>query len=332
METPQGISALLVCESCAGYREQDNSGDFSKKLVKFVFLLGLLAVVASVPLAPKAFAQAHSTISCPSGHGYWDVLSVMMMDPELASNYHMEGITNGRPSAYIYTRWDEAQSKIYYTKNPQGNPWDINLYDSSYVYQWVTELGEWDGVNHWNDPKSCKKFNSGSQSSRADFSMRWAARCAVPGGENSSLWNPPAAQPVNTAYFTYVDGDQQGSSRNLNWSLMELKAPSTMSITDHRAYPPKSFSITTLPLNYTYSCSVAGNANSCHFLEVFEYGVDTNVNPIDRVKHTYGWVRWRYYVNLTNGNPKVAANWVLKNTSMTNHLMLGQVSPRFECF
>ena len=331
MEIHQGISALLVCESCAGYREQDSSAKFLRKLGQYVVIL-MVALAVSASLAPSAFAQIHSTISCPSGHGYWDVLSVMMMDPGLASNYHMEGFNNGLPSAYIYTRWDEAQSKIYYTKNPQGNPWDINLYDSSYVYQWVTELGEWNGVNHWNDPKSCKKFNSGGQTSRSDFSMRWAARCAVPGGENSSFWNPPSAQPSNTNYLTYVDGDQQGSFRNLNWSLMELKAPGTMSITDHRAYPPKSFSVLTVPLDYTYSCSVGGNVNSCKFREVFEYAVDASENPVDRVKHTYGWVRWRYYVNSTGGNANAAAYWVLKNTSTTNHLMLGQVSPRFECF
>lgn len=332
MEIHQGIPALLVCESCAGCREQDNSRDFFQKLVKWVFLAGLLALAAGMPFAPSAFAQIHSTISCPSGHGYWDVLSVMMMDPGLASNYHMEGFKNGLPSAYIYTRWDEAQSKILYTKNPQGNPWDINLYDSSFVYQWVTELGQWNGVNHWNDPRSCKKFNSGSQTSRSDLSMRWAARCAVPGGENSAFWNPPTPLPNNTTYLTYVDGALQSPARNLGWSLMELKSPGTLAITDHRAWPARSFSITTLPLDYTYSCSVGGNVNSCHFREVFEYGFDPNVNPVDRVKHTYGWVRWRYYVNSTNGNPNVAANWVLNNWSTTDHLMLGQVSPNFQCF
>ena len=132
-----------------------------KKCV-YALVLGLLAFCA--PLAPRAFGQIQSTTSCQAGHGYWDVLSVMMMDPGLASNYHMEGLTsNGSPSAYIYTMWDQAGSKVYYTKNPQGNPWDINLYDSNYIYQWVTELGTYKGVNHWNDPSSCKKFNNGSQ-------------------------------------------------------------------------------------------------------------------------------------------------------------------------
>ena len=32
------------------------------------------------------------------------------------------------------------------------------------------------------------------------------------------------------------------------------------------------------------------------------------VNPVDNIKHSYGWVRWRYYVNSTAGNPNVPAN------------------------
>jgi hypothetical protein len=257
----------------------------------------------------------------------------MMMDPGLAVSYHMEGITNGLPSSYIYTLWDPTQTKVYYVKNPQGNPWDINLYDSNYIYQWVTELDEWDGVNHWNDPTSCKKFNNGSQHQEADLSMRWAARCAAPGGENSSFWNPPPpAQANNTNYYTYVDQVLQSRAQNLNYSQLHVKQTGTFTITDHRANPPKQFSITTLPLQYTYSCSVSQNINSCQFREVFDYGLDTTVNPVDNIKHSYGWVRWQYYTNATGGNPKDRAKWVLTNSSTSDQLMPGQVSLNFQCF
>jgi hypothetical protein len=300
---------------------------------RFAVGFGLLAVATCLPLATSAFAQIQSTISCPAGHGYWDVLSVMMMDPGLASGYHMEGITNGVPSSYVYTIWDESQGKVYYVKNPQGNPWDINLYDSNYIYQWVTELDNWNGVNHWNDPTSCRKLNNGSQNSTADFSMRWAARCAAPGGANSSIWNPPP--PIlsnNTNYFTYVEQVLQSHAQDLNYAWLKVQVPGKMTITDHRANPPESFSITILPLQYTYSCSVSGKVESCQSREVFDYGVDTDVNPVDRVKHSYGWVRWRYYINSTKGNPKVAADWVLANTSTSNQLMPGQVNINFQCF
>lgn len=296
------------------------------------YALVFLALAVCSWLASSAFGQIQSTTSCPAGRGYWDVLSVMMMDSGLAANYHMEGISRHLPSSYIYTLWDQNQSKIYYVKNPQGNPWDVNLYDSNFIYQWVTELGTWNGVNHWNDPTSCRKFNSGSQSGSADLSMRWAARCAAPGGTNSSFWNPPpSVQPNNTNYYTYVDQEMQNPAQNLGYSLLELRPTGTIWITDHRAVPPREFSATTLPLQYTYSCT-AQNVNSCQFREVFYYAVDTKLNPVDGVKHSYGWVRWRYYKNSTGGNPEVPAAWVQENISTSNHLMLGQVTPNFQCF
>ncbi len=335
MKSPRDFLALHMCEKYAiqsKKRESAKSASLAK-IFRYPLILGLLALAVSLPLATSAFGQTRQTIACPAGHGYWDILSVMMMDPGLASRYHMEGLTNGRPSAYIYTMWDPSQSKIYYTKNPQGNPWDINLYDSNFIYQWVTELDDYNGVNHWNDPRSCRKFNNGQEKSTSDYSMRWAARCAAPGGENSAFWNSkPSSSAVSTKYYTYVDQVQQTLVQNLEYSLLELKPTGTIAITDHRANPPRSFSITTVPLQYNYSCSVEGNNNSCKFREVFEYGVDTDANPVDHVKHTYGWVRWRYYINSTEGNADRDADWVLNNTSTTDHLMPGQLTPNFECF
>ena len=329
--SPFFFNAPRVCGARRPSRGQQASHQI--RIGRLAPVLGLLAVAACLLLAPGAFGQIQSTISCPSGHGYWDVLSVMMMDPGLASSYHMEGITKGLPSAYIYTLWDQSESKVYYVKNPQGNPWDINLYDSNYIYQWVTELGSWNGVSHWNDPTSCKKFNNGSQKNTSELSMRWAARCVAPGGDNSSFWNPPpAVQPYNTNYYTYVDQVLESPAQNLGYSRLEVETTGTITITDHRANPPQRFSITTLPLQYTYSCSVSRNINSCQFREVFDYGLDTTVNPVDNIKHSYGWVRWRYYTNSTAGNPKAAPVWVLANTSTSDHLMPGQVSLVFQCF
>jgi hypothetical protein len=296
-------------------------------------LLRLLAVIACFPFATIAFAQIQSTISCPAGQGYWDVLSVMMMDPGLAAGYHMEGITNGLPSSYVYTIWDPDQSKVFYVKNPQGNPWDINLYDSNFVYQWITELQEWNGVNHWNDPTSCRKFNNASQNSTADFSMRWAARCAVPGGANSDFWNPPpTTQPNNTNYYTYVSQQLQSPAQNLGYAELKLQKTETMTITDNRAYPPQKFSIMTLPLEYTYSCSVSQNERSCYSREIFYYGVDTTVNPVDHIRHSYGWVGWRLYINSNQGNINLPAEWVLSNSTTADQLVAGQVNLNFQCF
>jgi len=333
MEYPRDFCESLRPDNFGGYRQESNRDGYLARMGKYVFIFGLLAMGAVLPLAPSAFGQAQSTISCPAGHGYWDVLSVMMLDPGLASSYHMEGTIKGVTSSYVYTLWDPEQSKVFYVKNPQGNPWDINLYDSNYIYQWITELGKFNGVNHWNDPTSCRKFNNGSQNGMSDRSMRWAARCAVPGGANSAFWNgPPSIQPNNTNYYTYVGQVQEPSAQNLNYSLLEIKPPGTIEITDHRAVPPKPFSITTLPLQYTYSCTVAGNVNSCKSREVFEYGTDTDVNPVDKVKHTYGWVRWRFFINTTGGKADTAAVWVLANTTTTDQLEPGKINLNFQCF
>jgi hypothetical protein len=332
MKCPLVFFQDFVCNE-SDQREMRARSRRQNRIRRFTTAFALIAFSACISLAPGAFAQIQSTTSCPAGHGYWDILSVMMMDPGLASAYHMEGITNGLPSSYVYTLWERGENKVYYTKNPQGNPWDINLYDSNFIYQWITELQEWDGVNHWNDPTSCRKFNNGSDTNLSDRSMRWAARCATPGSPNSSFWNPPpSTQPHNTNYYTYVGQKLEPPAQNLGYSLLQITSPESISIFDHRAVPPAEFSATTLPLVYTYSCGVSGNVNSCQSREIFEYAFDSDVNPVDKVKHSYGWVRWRLYSNSKAGNPKVAAVWVLKNTTTSNHLMSGQVEPNFQCF
>jgi hypothetical protein len=231
---------------------------------------------------------------------------------------------------------------VYYVKNPQGNPWDINLYDTQtsipqqgYIYQWVTELDEYNGTNYWNDPTSCKKFNSGNGTSTADFSMRWAARCAAPGGANSSIWNGDAegtGAQYTTNYFLYLDKViQNPNGSNVLNANLQLLPTSTMDITDTRG--PKTFSITTLPLQYTYNCSVSGNINSCKSQEVFLYGLDTTVNPVDGIKHSYGWVSWALYSNATNGNVNETPVWGNPtSTTVNNYLVAGQVSINFQCF
>jgi hypothetical protein len=264
----------------------------------------------------------------------------MMMDPGLASGYHMEGYNSqGYPDAYVYTIWDQSHTKVYYVKNPQGNPWDINLYDTQpgipqqgYIYQWVTELDQYNGVNYWNDPTSCKKFNNGSGNSTSDLSMRWAARCAVPGGSNSSIWNAKSGTPYNTNYYLYLGKViQNPGGSNILYANLQLLPTSTFTITDNRG--PRTFSITTLPLQYTYNCSVSGNINSCKSAEVFQYGFDTTVNPVDGIKHSYGWVSWQLYVNSTGGNPGVTANWGSPaSTTTNNYLVAGQVPINFQCF
>jgi hypothetical protein len=289
-------------------------------------------------LLPHACAQIQSTISCPAGYGYWDVLSVMMMDPGLAPNYHMEGYnSSGNPDAYMYTTWVPSQNKVWYVKNPQGYPWDINLYDDQpsipqqgFIYQWVTEVS-------WSSDSECKKFNNGSGSQTADFSFRWAARCAAPGGANSSIWNPPPPSlPYNSNYYTISSGTIT-KQQNLGYTLLELKPTATITLYDTRTSPATSFSATDLPLQYTYSCYLQ-EVDACATREVFDYAVDTNVNPVDGQKHSYGWVQWRRYNNtayVSGKNPPNPANWVESTNpppAVHDHLVVNQVPIDFKCF
>ena len=121
----------------------------------------------------------------------------------------------------------------------------------------------------------------------------------------SGILHHPLSRATRTITLMWVRSNRV-PPQNLEYSWLELKPTGTTKITDHRANPPQRFSITTMPLHYTYSCSVLQNVNSCKFREVFQYGLDTDVNPVDRVKHSYGWIGWRYYINSTGGNPNAS--------------------------
>ncbi len=296
------------------------------KVLETLLLSSLASVVV---LASYSAAQIKSTITCQSG--YWDTLSVMMMDPGLAPNYHMEGYGPSGPNAYMYTTWDQNASKLYMVKNPAGHPWDIDLYDANYVYQWVTEVD-------WNSDSTCKKFNNGSGQSNSDYSFPWVARCGLPG--TSSIWTapPPPYSGLNTNYYTISSG-QVTKQQNLGWALLELKPTATVTLYDTRSVPTTQFTATDMPIQYTYSCYLAQNVDSCATREVFDYAVDSNVNPVDKVKHSYGWVQWRQYNNtayVKGKNPPNPANWVESTTSpppaLQDHLVAGQVPIDFKCF
>jgi hypothetical protein len=68
--------------------------------------------ISALFFSMTAFGQAPSTISCPSGSGDWDILSVMMMQPSLTSAHkHLEGTAyhynppKSPENAYVYTNW-----------------------------------------------------------------------------------------------------------------------------------------------------------------------------------------------------------------------------------
>jgi hypothetical protein len=246
--------------------------------------------------------------------------------------------SDGAPGAHMYTNWSQNDSKVWYIKHPQGNPWDINLYDSTYVYQWVTEVDKWPtptSHNYWGDPTSCKKFNNGFNSAdghNSDESFRWAARCAIPGGVKSSYWNSVRTQTpppdYNTNYYVYLDQALQKARYGLGDALVELKVFGTIAIYWGGSGSTTSWTANTVSVQYTYSCS-AQDVNTCKDREVFDYAYDNANNPHDLLKHSYGWVHWAHYTNSTN-----PANWGTAPVAETtfNHVVPGQTTPNFQCF
>lgn len=293
----------------------------------------LLASILLFLTAP-AQAQIKYTTTCPAGQ--WDVLSVSVLDPGLAGNYYMTGSLNGTQTSYVFTTWDQNANKVYYVKNPQGYPWDINLYDGNYIYQWITE-------NVWSDPYTYKKFNNGSGSSTADYSFRWAPRCGAPG--SWSVWNPPpSSQPYNSRFEIHptdtsshpnssVECTMPDTVSKLGYTLLELKSVATFTIQDYRTNPATTITASDLPLQYTWGCS-SQDVNSCSDREVFDYAVDSTPNPVDNVKHSYGWVQWRHYSNTNLG--KGSAVWSETQYSTHDQLKLktssSEGNPDFPCF
>jgi hypothetical protein len=299
--------------------------------------LTLYSAISFAILCAAAQAQIQYTITCPPGSGDWDVLSVSVLDPGLSANYHLEGSLNGTQTAYMFTTWNQSADKVYYVKNPQGYPWDINLYDGNYIYQWITE-------NVWTDPYTYKKFNNGMSGSTSDYSMRWAPRCGAPG--SWSIWNPPTSNVQNNTRFEihptdtashpnqFVECGMPDTVTNLGYTLLELKPVSSFTIQDYRTNPPTPDAIQDLPLQYTWGCS-SQDVNSCSDRELFDYGVDSGTNPVDNIKHSYGWIQWRHYSN-TNYETGKSANW--SETQYSTHYELkpnspsNEGTPAFPCF
>lgn len=287
------------------------------KEIMLPFLLRVLGIVVTLlTFASGALSQIQSTITCPAGHSYWDTLSVMIMDNGLNANYHLEGTHKDGSPAYKYTTWKQTQNKVDYVKDPKGHPWDVFLYDSNFVYHWITEAPG----SGFNDPYQFKKNNNESGSATADFSFPWVARCAAPGGDNSTLWvEPPSVNPIiNTGYELHTDPSDSCNKTGYSdskYALFELKPTATDTLYDYRTNPPTAVPVTTLPLQYTYQCT-AKDVTTCRDREVFTFAVDTDKNPVDGLKHSYGWIRWRLFTS-TDG-----VNWTEQNWSLTDRLKL----------
>jgi hypothetical protein len=211
-----------------------------------------LLVILSFPASKAALAQ--STITCSSG--MYDMVDWMTLDSDLASIYHLEGTSNP-----LYTVREPG--KFYWVKGGLGYPWDIQLYDSDYVYLWITELS-------WTVPQSYKKFTYNKN-------LPLVPRCATADNPGSTI------KVANTSYDLHTNCAQSCSvTLGLQNAINQVYGPYYRSFGGDLPGNLK-----TLVISYRYNCDV--NYQKCLDKEEFY------------LTQRYGLVQWVHYV-LANGS------------------------------
>jgi hypothetical protein len=207
----------------------------------------LLASVCLICFAlnPK-LSHAESTMNCPAGT--YDMLDWMTLDSSLRSNYHMAGNANPLYSTI-------SSGKFHWTKGANGTPWDIQLYDSKYIYLWITEYD-------WNNPHSYKKFTNNTN-------LPLTPRCAKAGFPGSVIKVP------NTSYQTYTDCTHY-TTRNLLKSNNQVWGPYKISLGGNL---PSNLNV--LVASYRYNCD--NNYSNCRDKEEYY------------LAQRYGLVQWVHY-------------------------------------
>src|SRR2546430_3212745 len=102
----------------------------NRSTMKKLLLLTFLSAMAFTVFCNLSYAQ-----TCDSNH--YDMLDWMTLDT--ATTQHLTGTSNPLYSIL------PANSDFWWIKGSSGYPWDVQYYDSTYIYQWVTELT-------WGDP------------------------------------------------------------------------------------------------------------------------------------------------------------------------------------
>jgi hypothetical protein len=203
-----------------------------------------LSVLGSMGLSVKAHAE--STMTCPSGT--YDMLDWMTLDSNLRGTYHVAG--NSNP---LYTNM--GSGKFYWTKGANGTPWDIQLFDSKYIYLWITE-------SDWTNPRTFKKFAQNTN-------LPLVPRCAKAGFPGSTIYVP------NTSYQTHTDCSHY-VTQNLLKSVNQVWGPYTVAL---GGVLPSSLQV--LVASYRYNC----NTNYANCGDKEEY----------YVAQKYGLVQWVHY-------------------------------------
>lgn len=213
----------------------------TRRFMPFVTLFVVCFFYCSIPQA-----KAESTMSCPAGT--YDMLDWMTLDSGLRGSAHLTGTANP-----LYTQL--MPNKFYWTKSSNGYPWDIQLYDSHYIYLWITEYA-------WNYPNTYKK-------SSYNTNEPLAPRCAKGGFPGSRIQVP------NTSFDIYTDCKHY-TRHNLGTGVNEVWGPYKMSF---GGKIPSNLS--TLVVSYRYNCN---NYTNCRDKE--EYYLTQQFGLVQWVHYT----------------------------------------------
>lgn len=181
----------------------------------------------------------------------YDMLQWMTMDPQLSATHHMAGTANP-----IYT--SVLPDRFFWTKTAQGFPWDIQLYDSKYIYLWVTEL-------NWSDPSTFKMFRSPTL---GDYNLPLVPRFAQGGYPGSKILISDSTYEIHSSCSSFV-------TKTLGHVLNEVWGPYQESL---GGTLPNN--LETLVISYRYSCDSA--YSHCGDKEEFH------------VARPYGLVYWQH--------------------------------------
>src|SRR5437899_2990355 len=195
-----------------------------------ILLFATTIIIISISLGYPTRSAAESTIACPSGT--YDMLDWMTLDSDLRATYHMEGTSNP-----LYTNM--MSGKFYWIKGGLGYPWDIQLYDSKYIYLWITELS-------WTVPQSYKKFTNNTN-------LPLVPRCATAG-----TTTPGSTIKVpNTNYDLHTNCSQTCSvTLGLQNGINQVWGPYYLSLGG--SLPSN---LKTLVISYRYNCNANYQCN-----------------------------------------------------------------------
>jgi len=254
--------------------------------------LAFIAVTCILWLAHPAQSSAEQTITCPSGQ--YDMLDWLTMDSDLRGSHYFTNSSNPLYTV-VYT---SGSTKFYWLKGGSGFPWDINLYDSNYVYRWVTE-------NVWGDPTTYKKAYTNTN-------HPFVARCAAAGSPGWNQVIPPTGSPFNSQYAIYdhpagTNGCHLASVNNLKYVVNEVWGPYSENFGGNIPNP-----IQTLVVAYRWGCDNNGNGTySCSNKEEYH------------LTQRYGLVQWKHFQSNGTCDANGKCTWSLVKTSTHSDLQSG---------